>query len=174
MQRDRHCAVAQSVLRAELAAARLQALQLQLNPHFLFNALNSIASLVHSDVKKADTAIRVLSSFLRASLSSTSGEETTLENELRLVDAYLHIESLRFEWLTVDLEVPDALRSARVPAFALQQGLIASRGGKPMPRYPTDRPADQRGRRRVNTVPSFSEEVTWIVPPCALTIRSAM
>src|SRR4029078_10494812 len=47
-------------------------------------------------------------------------EETTLENELRLLDAYLEIEVLRFEWLTVDLDVPDALRSACVPAFVLQ------------------------------------------------------
>ncbi len=120
MQRERDNAVLQATLQAELAAARLQTLRLQLNPHFLFNALNSIASLVPSDAAKADTAIAALSSFLRASLSGTQGEETTLENELRLVDAYLGIEVLRFEWLTVDLDVPDALRSACVPAFMLQ------------------------------------------------------
>ena len=120
MQRERDSAVLQANLQAELASARLQTLRLQLNPHFLFNALNSIASLVPSDAAKADTAIAALSSFLRASLSVTRGEETTLENELRLVDAYLEIEVLRFEWLTVDLEVPDALRSACVPAFVLQ------------------------------------------------------
>lgn len=120
MQRERDSAVHQATLRAELASARLQTLRLQLNPHFLFNALNSIASLVRSDVAKADAAIGALSSFLRASLSVTRGEETTLENELRLVDAYLEIEVVRFEWLTVDLDVPDALRSACVPAFVLQ------------------------------------------------------
>jgi signal transduction histidine kinase len=120
MQRERDNAVLQATLQAELASARLQTLRLQLNPHFLFNALNSIASLVHSDAAKADTAIAALSSFLRDSLSVTRGEETTLENELRLVDAYLEIEVLRFEWLTVDLDVPDALRSACVPAFVLQ------------------------------------------------------
>ena len=120
MQRERDNAVLQATLQAALASARLQTLRLQLNPHFLFNALNSIASLVHSDATKADTAIAALSSFLRASLSVTRGEETTLEEELRLVDAYLEIELLRFEWLTVDLDVPDALRSARVPAFVLQ------------------------------------------------------
>jgi signal transduction histidine kinase len=120
MQRERDSAVLQANLQAELASARLQTLRLQLNPHFLFNALNSIASLVHSDAAKADTAIAALSSFLRASLAVTRGEETTLENELRLVDAYLEIEVLRFEWLTVDLDVPDALRSACVPAFVLQ------------------------------------------------------
>ena len=120
MQRERDSAVLQAILKAELASARLQTLRLQLNPHFLFNALNSIASLVPSDAAKADTAIAALSSFLRASLSVTRGEETTLENELRLVDAYLEIEVLRFEWLTVDLEVPDALRTACVPAFVLQ------------------------------------------------------
>jgi two-component system, LytTR family, sensor kinase len=119
MERERDTAVHQATLQAELASARLQTLRLQLNPHFLFNALNSIASLVHSDAAKADTAIAALSSFLRASLSVTRGEETTLENELRLVDAYLEIELLRFEWLTVDLDVPVAL-SACVPAFALQ------------------------------------------------------
>ena len=121
MQRERDTAVHQATLQAELASARLQTLRLQLNPHFLFNALNSIASLVHSDAAKADTAISALSSFLRASLSVSRGEETSLENELRLVDAYLEIELLRFDWLTVDLDVPDdGLRSACVPAFALQ------------------------------------------------------
>jgi LytS/YehU family sensor histidine kinase len=120
MQRERDNAVFRVTLQGELASARLQTLRLQLNPHFLFNALNSIASLVHSDATKADAAIAALSSFLRASLSVTRGEETTLENELRLVDAYLEIEVLRFEWLTVDLDVPDALRSACVPAFVLQ------------------------------------------------------
>jgi signal transduction histidine kinase len=120
VQRERDNAVLQATLQTELASARLQTLQLQLNPHFLFNALNSIASLVPSDAAKADTAISALSSFLRASLSVTRGEETTLENELRLVDAYLEIEVLRFEWLTVDLDVPDALRSACAPAFVLQ------------------------------------------------------
>jgi sensor histidine kinase YesM len=120
MQRERDNAVRQATLQAELASARLQTLRLQLNPHFLFNALNSIASLVPSDTAKADTAIAALSSFLRASLSVGRGEETALEDELRLVDAYLEIEVLRFEWLTVDLDVPDALRSACVPAFTLQ------------------------------------------------------
>jgi two-component system, LytTR family, sensor kinase len=121
MQRERDTAVHQATLQAELASARLQTLRLQLNPHFLFNALNSIASLVHSDAAKADAAIAALSSFLRASLSVRRGEETTLENELRLVDAYLEIELLRFDWLTVDLDVPeDGLRSACVPAFSLQ------------------------------------------------------
>ena len=120
MQRERDSAVLRATLQAELASARLQTLRLQLNPHFLFNALNSIASLIRSDVAKADTAIAALSAFLRASLAVTRGEETTLEDELRLVDAYLEIESFRFEWLTVDLDVPDALRSARVPAFVLQ------------------------------------------------------
>ena len=120
MQRARDHAVLQANLRAELASARLQTLRLQLNPHFLFNALNSIASLVPSDAGKADTAIAALSSFLRASLGVTRDDETTLEDELRLVDAYLEIELLRFDWLTVDLDVPDALRSARVPAFVLQ------------------------------------------------------
>ena len=120
MQRERDNAVLQANLKAELASARLQTLRLQLNPHFLFNALNSIASLVPSDAAKADTAIAALSSFLRASLTATRGEETTLENELRLVDDFLEIEVLRFEWLTVDLDIPDALRSACVPAFVLQ------------------------------------------------------
>jgi LytS/YehU family sensor histidine kinase len=120
VQRERDNAVLQATLRAELASARLQTLRLQLNPPFLFNALNSIASLVHSDAAKADAAIAALYSFLRASLAVTRGEETTLENELRLVDAYLEIESLRFDWLTVDLDVPDALRASCVPAFVLQ------------------------------------------------------
>lgn len=120
MQRERDNAVLQADLRAELAAARLQTLRLQLNPHFVFNALNSIASLILSDATKADSAVGALSAFLRASLSSNRGEETSLEDELKLVDAYLRIETLRFEWLSVDRDVPDHLRSACVPAFVLQ------------------------------------------------------
>jgi len=127
VQRERDGAVLRATLQAEratlqaeLASARLQTLQLQLNPHFLFNALNSIASLVSTDMTKAEAAIDALASFLRASLSASRGEETTLEEELALVDAYLEIEMLRFEWLTVDIDVPVALRSACIPAFVLQ------------------------------------------------------
>lgn len=120
VERERDSAVLHARLEGELALARLQTLRLQLNPHFLFNALNSIVSLVHSDIPKADTALTALSSFLRASLSVTRGEETTLASELRLVDSYLEIESLRFDWLTVHVDVPEPLRSACVPAFVLQ------------------------------------------------------
>jgi LytS/YehU family sensor histidine kinase len=144
MQRERDNAVLQATLQAELASARLQTLRLQLNPHFLFNALNSIASLVPSDAAKADTAIAALSSFLRASLSATRGEETTLENELRLVDAYLEIEVLRFEWLTVDLDVPDALRSACVSGVRA----AAARGERDPSRVGAAPSAGSRAHRR--------------------------
>lgn len=116
----REQAIANATLHGQLAEARLEALRLQLNPHFLFNALNTIASLVHSDPAKADTAIGALSSFLRGSVGSARGDLITLEDDLRLLDAYPEIESVRFEWLVVDLDVRDELRSALVPAFTLQ------------------------------------------------------
>jgi two-component sensor histidine kinase len=110
--------------RAEADAARAEAaaLRLQLNPHFLFNALNSISSLVTLGRKdEAETMIQALGEFLRASLHADPMADVSLGEELETVDAYLDIESVRFgDRLSVAVEVPPGLSEAQVPNFILQ------------------------------------------------------
>ena len=103
--------------RAEAAALRLQ-----LNPHFLFNALNSISSLVTLDRKpEAEAMIDQLADFLRGSLASDPMADVTLASEIDTIDAYLSIEAVRFgDRLDIDFEVPDSVMGAMVPNFILQ------------------------------------------------------
>lgn len=103
--------------RAEAAALRLQ-----LNPHFLFNTLNSISSLVTLDRKDdAEEMIGQLSDFLRASLISDPMADVSLGEEIATIESYLSIESARFgERMNVDIAVPDALLDLKVPNFILQ------------------------------------------------------
>ena len=109
-------------LMREAQEAQLRALRYQINPHFLFNTLNSLSSLVLS--QKTDTAERMLmnlSTFFRATLSADPTADVPLEEEIKLQRLYLDIEQIRFpERLTVEIDVPDALLSARVPVLILQ------------------------------------------------------
>ncbi len=109
---------------AEMAAARAQsaALRLQLNPHFLFNTMNSISSLVATDRKdEAEEMIGRLCDFLRGSLSADPMEDVPLAQEIDSVDAYLSIEATRFgERLEVEIEVAPDTVNAAVPNFILQ------------------------------------------------------
>lgn len=100
--------------------AELRALRAQINPHFLFNALTTIGFLIQtSPIRAFDTLMR-LTSLLRAVLRS-EGEFTTLGRELDLIEAYLDIESARFEErLRVSVQVPDRLRLLRLPSLLLQ------------------------------------------------------
>jgi two-component system LytT family sensor kinase len=108
-------------LERQLAEAGLNALRTQLNPHFLFNALNSVSSLMYADAAAADTMIRKLGELLRLSLDRTRGPEIPLREELDFVQRYLDIERLRFEdRLQVKLDIERAALCALVPAFALQ------------------------------------------------------
>ena len=108
-------------LEKSLAQAKLQALQMQLNPHFLFNSLHSISALMHQDVEAADRMIVRLSDLLRAALDSSDTQEVTLREELKFLQRYLEIEQIRFgSRLTVQTEIsPDTL-DARVPNLILQ------------------------------------------------------
>ena len=110
-----------SELEKNLAQAKLQALQMQLNPHFLFNTLNSISSLMHKDVEAADGMIMRLGDMLRAALDSSDTQEVPLRDELAFLQRYLKIEKIRFgDRLTVKLEIaPDTLE-AQVPNLILQ------------------------------------------------------
>lgn len=106
---------------AELARARLAALQLQLNPHFLFNALNGIASLIHTDPHAADDMLGDLSHLLRAALDTAGSDGITLALEMHILDNYLGIEQRRFgARLTVVKHIEPQAQHALVPPFVLQ------------------------------------------------------
>jgi LytS/YehU family sensor histidine kinase len=108
-------------LEARLTSAKLQALRMQINPHFLFNTLNSIATLVYVNPRAADEMLGNLSDLLRRSLDTMEEQEVPLAQELEFVGAYINIEQKRFgERLRVERSVPDELLKALVPAFILQ------------------------------------------------------
>lgn len=108
-------------LEKRLAEARLTALQMQLNPHFLFNALNSIASLIHSDPEAADLMLVRLARLLRLTLDRTTEQVVSLEDELELTRSYLDIERVRFtDRLVYEVAAdPETLRAA-IPTLLLQ------------------------------------------------------
>ena len=105
---------------ARLAQARLQALRMQLNPHFLFNTLNSIASLVHEQ-PQAEAMIEALSDLLRLTLAGFERAEVTLREELHFLERYLLIEQIRFgERLRVEKQIDVVALEALVPILILQ------------------------------------------------------
>jgi two-component system, LytTR family, sensor kinase len=110
-----------STLRGLAHAAKLRALSNQVNPHFLFNALNAISSLM-LDQRTADAErmLTELSAFFRHTLAIDPMTDITLETELDLHLRYLAIEQIRYPDLVVDVVLPDALRNAAVPALILQ------------------------------------------------------
>jgi two-component sensor histidine kinase len=108
-------------LEARLASAQLQALRMQINPHFLFNTLNSIAALVYTNPRAADEMLGDLSELLRRSLDSMEEQEVPLAQELEFIGAYIRIEQKRFgERLRVEQNIPAELMTALVPALILQ------------------------------------------------------
>ncbi|HEX7318170.1 MAG TPA: histidine kinase [Pyrinomonadaceae bacterium] len=104
-----------------LMQAQLQALKAQLQPHFLFNTLNSISALMHEDVEAADRMVVSLGDLLRATLSEVGGQEITLRRELEVLDLYLRIQLIRFQdRLKVNTDVDPAALDACVPNLVLQ------------------------------------------------------
>ena len=117
--RDREVRAAD--LERRLAEARLMALQMQLNPHFLFNTLHTISALMHKDVEAADSMVARLSELLRLALENTDANEVPLADELGFLQRYLEIEQTRFgDRLTVKLEVAPETLSVPVPNLLLQ------------------------------------------------------
>lgn len=104
-----------------LVQAQLQTLKTQLQPHFLFNTLNSISTLMHEDVEAADRMVVSLGDLLRATLSEVGGQEVTLRRELEVLDLYLRIQLIRFQdRLRVNMDVDPRALDACVPNLVLQ------------------------------------------------------
>jgi signal transduction histidine kinase len=117
--RDRALRTAQ--LETRLVEAQLAALQQQLHPHFLFNTLHAISTLMHKDVEQADRTLTRLSDLLRLSLEQVGRHEVRLKEELEFLGKYLEIEQTRFpDRLTVEFDIQPETLDARVPNLILQ------------------------------------------------------
>ena len=108
-------------LEAQLAEARLDALRTQLNPHFLFNTLNAVSTLVERDPRGVRRMIARLSELLRHTLDETDEQEIPLDRELDLLRRYLEIMEVRFQGrLAVTMNIAEDVRDALVPNLVLQ------------------------------------------------------
>jgi LytS/YehU family sensor histidine kinase len=120
-QRFRERELRSSQLQGQLEKARLQSLKSQLQPHFLFNTLNSISALMLTNVEAADRMITRLGDLLRISLETAGTQMTTLSRELEFVSCYIEIEKVRFEErLKVSIDVAPEALDASVPHLLLQ------------------------------------------------------
>jgi len=108
-------------LECHLSEARLEVLRNELQPHFLFNALHAISTLMHRDVDAADEMVTQLGDLLRLSLDTKNVQEVPLREELAVLEPYLNILRIRFgDRLTVSVDVEPGLLEVRVPLFFLQ------------------------------------------------------
>ncbi|MCB0638759.1 MAG: histidine kinase [Lewinella sp.] len=121
VRRDDANRVRQSQMETQLLTARMKMLRSQLHPHFLFNTLNSIASLIDINVERAKIMVADLADLLRQVLDGQDRQQVALEEELSLLQRYVDIEKTRFsDDLTIDWEIDDQLLPYRVPAMLLQ------------------------------------------------------
>lgn len=120
-QRYREKERAAAQLEVQLANAKISALRMQLNPHFLFNTMNSISSLMRNDIDAADTMLEQLGSLLRITLERRDAQLITLRDEVEFIEMYLAMQERRYgnrvsQSLSIDAELHDAM----VPAMILQ------------------------------------------------------
>ena len=121
IRRRRDAELRQSELTRSLQLAELRLLKAQLNPHFLFNALNTVRSLIADDPQVAQIAVTRFANTLRYALSAGQHEIVPLSRELEIVRDYLEIESLRLEdRLSVDYSVSEEAAAVGIPAMLLQ------------------------------------------------------
>ena len=114
-------ALRQSEMARSLQHAELRLLKSQLNPHFLFNALNTVRALIAEDPAKAQRAVTRLANTLRYTLGAGQHELVSFERELEMVSDFLELEKMRFEErLTIERQVAPGLGSTRIPAMLLQ------------------------------------------------------
>ena len=103
------------------AATELNSLHAQINPHFLYNALNSIASLAHVDSYKTEKMALSLSDLFRYSVNRKGEKLTSIQEEVEMVQNYLQIEKIRFEdRLEYTIDVEDSIQKLKIPRFILQ------------------------------------------------------
>jgi signal transduction histidine kinase len=108
-------------LEAQLSQAQLQALKMQLHPHFLFNTLHSISALLNKDVAAARKMITQLGDFLRLTLENSGAQEVTLKQEMEFLTCYLEIERIRFQnRLVTRMDLGEQTLHAKVPNLILQ------------------------------------------------------
>jgi sensor histidine kinase YesM len=108
-------------LEALVKELELKTIKAHINPHFIFNALNSIRALIDENPKRARAAITELSNILRSSLSADKGETVSFKEELKIVKDYLALENMRFEdRLQVEYDVKDETLNQQVPPMMLQ------------------------------------------------------
>ncbi|MCZ6767133.1 MAG: histidine kinase [bacterium] len=120
-QAQRDAQLRTSRLESSLAEARLDSLKLQLQPHFLFNTLHAISSLMHKDVDAADQMIARLSELLRGAIENVGVQEVALKEELEFLNGYLEIERTRFhDRLSIEQDIDPEALDARVPNLMLQ------------------------------------------------------
>lgn len=120
-QQFREKETAAARLRVQLVQARLATLRMQLNPHFLFNAMNSISSLMRTDVEAADAMLEQLSSLLRITLERGDTQMVPLHKEIEFVEIYLAMQQQRYAGrVKQTLSVEPGLHDAMVPALILQ------------------------------------------------------
>ncbi len=116
-----HAQIRQAALQEQLAEAQLQALRMQMHPHFLFNALNSIAELIHERPRAAEHMVTSLGELLRTYLRSSETQKVPLADEVAFLRRYLEIQQVRFEErLTVTIELEPGTPTAIVPSLVLQ------------------------------------------------------
>jgi sensor histidine kinase YesM len=110
-----------SRLRTQLAQAQLEALKMQIHPHFLFNTLHSISALLSKDTEEARKMISRLGDFLRLTLENGGATEVSLQQELEFLKGYLEIERIRFkDRLTTTIDVDPEVLNVQVPNLILQ------------------------------------------------------
>jgi two-component system, LytTR family, sensor kinase len=108
-------------LEALVKSLELKTIKANINPHFIFNALNGIRALIDEDPERARRAITELSNILRSSLNAEKGETVSLEDELKIVKDYLALENMRFEdRLKIEYEIDDDTLDQQVPPMMLQ------------------------------------------------------
>ncbi len=108
-------------LETQLSQAQLQALKMQLHPHFLFNTLHSISALLNKDTESARKMITRLGDFLRLTLENSGSQEVTLQQEMEFLSCYLEIERIRFQdRLRTRIDVAEQALDAKVPNLLLQ------------------------------------------------------
>lgn len=149
-------AVRAAQLQELLAQAKLQAMQMQLRPHFLFNTMNAIVTLVRKDPDAAEEMIVRLSGFLRSTIDMAGRDIVTADEEAAFIRSYLAIEQVRFTGrMSAVVDLPEPLRTVRVP-FMIVQPLVENAVKHSVSRYSHARRIDVRFREEG---PSYVIEV---------------